>query len=144
MKADLSPAPSAYAILVEKDVDIPLRDGASLKCDVLRPDHAGTFPAILNLGPYQKDKLWIPPDDLGEKPSPFMNWETINPDWWVPQGYAAVRIDGRGTGKSPGQGEPWSFQEAIDFYDAIEWTARQPWCSGAVGLTGISYFAINQ
>jgi predicted acyl esterase len=144
MTVDSGPAAPAYGILVDKDVGIRLRDGVVLKCDVLRPDHAGTFPAILNLGPYQKDKLWIPPEDLEEKPSPLMNWETINPQWWVPQGYAAVRIDGRGTGKSPGQGEPWSFQEAIDFYDAIEWAARQPWCSGAVGLTGISYFAINQ
>jgi uncharacterized protein len=131
-------------ILVEKDIDIPLRDGAALKADVLRPQVTGTFPAILNLGPYQKDKLWIPPADLEEKPGPLMNWETINPHWWVPQGYAAVRIDARGTGKSPGQGEPWSFEEALDFYDAIEWVARQPWCSGAIGLSGISYFAINQ
>ncbi len=144
MKDEPLEAAPVYGIVVEKDVDIPLRDGAKLASDVLRPDHAGTFPAILNLGPYQKDKLWIPPDDLEEKPSPLMNWETINPEWWVPQGYAAVRIDARGSGKSPGQGEPWSSQEATDFYDAIEWTARQPWCSGAVGLAGISYFAINQ
>jgi putative CocE/NonD family hydrolase len=73
-----------------------------------------------------------------------MNWETINPQWWVPQGYAAVRIDGRGSGKSPGQCEPWSFAEAVDFYDAIEWAAAQPWCNGKVGLLGISYYAINQ
>jgi uncharacterized protein len=132
------------AIVVEKDVDIPMRDGARLKADVLRPDAPGRFPAILNLGPYQKDKLWVPPDDLAEKPNPLMNWETINPEWWIPKGYASVRVDARGTGKSPGQGEPWSFQESIDFYDAIEWAAAQPWCSGAVGLTGISYFAINQ
>ncbi len=59
-------------------------------------------------------------------------------------GYAAVRVDGRGSGKSPGQCEPWSLAEAIDFYDAIEWAAAQPWCNGKVGLSGISYFAINQ
>ena len=34
--------------------------------------------------------------------------------------------------------------EAVDFYDAIEWAAAQPWCNGKVGLSGISYFAINQ
>ena len=60
------------------------------------------------------------------------------------EGYAAVRVDGRGSGKSPGQCEPWSLAEAIDFYDAIEWAAAQPWCNGNVGLSGISYFAINQ
>jgi predicted acyl esterase len=50
-----------YGIVVEKDVDVPMRDGAHLKADVFRPDAGGAFPAILNLGPYQKDKLWIPP-----------------------------------------------------------------------------------
>ncbi len=134
----------AYGIVVEKDVDVPMRDGARLKADVFRPDDAGKFPAILNLGPYQKDKLWVPPETLEEKPNPLMNWETVNPQWWVPKGYAAVRVDGRGSGKSPGQCEPWSLAESIDFYDAIEWAAAQPWCSGKVGLSGISYFAINQ
>ena len=32
----------------------------------------------------------------------------------------------------------------VDFYDAIEWAAAQPWCNGNVGLSGISYYAINQ
>ena len=82
--------------------------------------------------------------NLEEKPNPYMNWETVNPEWWVPKGYAAVRVDGRGSGKSPGQCEPWSLAEAIDFYDAIEWAAAQPWCNGKVGLSGISYYAINQ
>jgi predicted acyl esterase len=144
MKMEPAPAVPSYGIVVEKDVDVPMRDGANLKADVFRPDDAGKFPAILNLGPYQKDKLWIPPETLEEKPNPYMNWETVNPQWWVPQGYAAVRVDGRGSGKSPGQCEPWSLAEAIDFYDAIEWAAAQPWCNGKVGLSGISYFAINQ
>ena len=82
--------------------------------------------------------------DAGGKAEPLMNWETVTPEWWVPKGYAAVRVDGRGSGKSPGQCEPWSLAEAIDFYDAIEWAAAQPWCNGNVGLSGISYFAINQ
>jgi predicted acyl esterase len=135
---------AAYRLLVDRDVDVPMRDGARLKADVIRPDGEGKFPAILNLGPYQKDKVWIPPDTLEEKPNALMNWETVNPEWWVPRGYACVRVDGRGSGKSPGQCEPWSLQEAIDFYDAIEWAAAQPWCNGKVGLSGISYYAINQ
>src|SRR5712675_1330463 len=144
MNIQTSPAAATYELLVDRDVDVPMRDGARLKADVIRPDDGGKFPAILNLGPYQKDKVWVPPDSLEEKPNPLMNWETVNPEWWVPRGYALVRVDGRGSGKSPGQGEPWSMQEAIDFYDAIEWAAAQPWCNGKVGLNGISYFAINQ
>ncbi len=135
---------ATYRLIVDRDVDVPMRDGARLKADVMRPDGAGKFPAILNLGPYQKDKVWIPPDTLEEKANPLMNWETVNPEWWVPRGYACVRVDGRGSGKSPGACEPWSLQEAIDFYDAIEWAAAQPWCNGKVGLSGISYYAINQ
>src|SRR5258705_208423 len=145
MNIQTSPAAAAtYGLLVDRDVDVPMRDGARLKADVIRPDDGGKFPAILNLGPYQKDKVWVPPDSLEEKPNPLMNWETVNPEWWVPKGYACVRVDGRGSGKSPGQCEPWSLQEAIDCYDAIEWAAAQPWCNGKVGLNGISYFAINQ
>ncbi|HXF89173.1 MAG TPA: CocE/NonD family hydrolase [Xanthobacteraceae bacterium] len=144
MNMERVPAVAGYGIVIEKDVDVPMRDGARLKADVFRPDDAGKFPAILNLGPYQKDKLWIPPPTLEEKPNLYLNWETVNPQWWVPKGYAAVRVDGRGSGKSPGQCEPWSLAEAVDFYDAIEWAAAQPWCNGKVGLLGISYYAINQ
>src|SRR3974390_3175077 len=131
-------------MLVERDVGVGMRDGARLKADVFRPDDSARYPVILNLGPYQKDKLWVPPDTLEEKANPYMNWETVNPGWWVPRGYALIRVDGRGSGKSAGQCEPWSLAESIDFYDAIEWAAAQPWCNGNVGLSGISYFAINQ
>src|SRR5262245_4992320 len=102
MKMGRPPAVPDYAILVERDVDITMRDGARLKADVFRPDGEGRFPAILNLGPYQKDKLWVPPPTLEEQPNELMNWETVNPHWWVPRGYAAMRVDGRGSGKSPG------------------------------------------
>ncbi len=149
MHTDIRPADPKIEILHERDVGVTMRDGARLKADVFRPHGsekggAEKVPAILNLGPYQKDKLWVVPGNLDEKQNAWMNWETINPEWWVPRGYAAVRVDGRGSGKSPGQCEPWSFAEAVDFYDAIEWAAAQPWCNGRVGLSGISYFAINQ
>src|SRR5437868_8189130 len=85
-----------------------MRDGARLKADVFRPKAGGRFPVIINLGAYQKDKLWVPPADLEEAPNPHMNWETVNPLWWVPRGYAAVRVDTRGSGKSPGRTDPWS------------------------------------
>ena len=44
----------------------------------------------------------------------------------------------------PGRTDPWSPSESIDFYDAIEWAGRQPWCNGRVGTSGISYFAMTQ
>ena len=143
MNVRANPAPPD-SVLIEKDVAVPMRDGARLMADVFRPKGGERVPALLNLGPYQKDKLWLTPDTLEEKQNPYMNWETANPLWWVPKGYATVRVDGRGSGKSPGHFEPWSLSEAIDYYDAIEWAAKQPWCNGNVGLTGISYYAMNQ
>jgi putative CocE/NonD family hydrolase len=133
-----------HKLKVEKDVDIPMRDGAILKADVFRPDGDGHFPVLINMGIYQKDKLWVPPPDLEEKPNPYMNWETVNPEWWVPRGYICVRVDERGSGKSPGQSVLYSAQESVDFYDAIEWAGHQPWSNGSVATIGISFFARTQ
>ena len=133
-----------YKMKIEKDVDIPMRDGTILKADVFRPDAPGTFPVLMNMGIYQKDKLWVPPHDLEEGPNPYMNWETVNPEWWVPRGYICLRVDERGSGKTPGQLIAYSQQEAIDFYDAIEWAGHQSWSSGNVGTIGISFFARTQ
>ncbi|MFH1756058.1 MAG: CocE/NonD family hydrolase, partial [Candidatus Latescibacterota bacterium] len=132
-------------MIVEKDVRIPMRDGTVLYGDILRPEGGyERFPAIMNISVYQKDKLWVPPEDLEEEANPHMNWETVNPLWWCPRGYACVRVDSRGTGKSPGKSDPSSYQESLDYYDAIEWIAKRPWCSGRIGLLGVSYHASSQ
>jgi len=98
----------------------------------------------MNISVYQKDKLWVPPHDLEEEANPHMNWETVNPLWWCPRGYACVRVDSRGSGRSPGKSEPSSYQESLDFYDAVEWIAKRSWCSGNIGTLGISYHASSQ
>ena len=75
--------PKDYKLIVEKDVKIPLRYGAILYADIFRPDGGvERFPAIMNIGPYQKDRLWIPPEDLEEKANPYLARETANPVWW--------------------------------------------------------------
>jgi putative CocE/NonD family hydrolase len=136
--------PRDMQLIVEKDVQVPMRDGTILYADIFRPDTTEKVPVIFNTSVYQKDKLWVPPADLGEDANPYMNWETVNPLWWCPRGYAAMRLDSRGAGRSPGKSEPSSYQEALDTYDAIEWVAKQGWCSGNVGMLGISYHASSQ
>jgi predicted acyl esterase len=102
----------------------------------------------MTLGPYSKDihfRDWnkhYPYDQLPER-GPYMHWESVNPEWWVPQGYVVIRVDGRGTGKSPGQVRGLSEDEARDYYDAVEWAAEQPYSNGRIGVMGISYFAMN-
>ena len=136
--------PRDCKLIVEKDVKVTMRDGTELYADIFRPDTTERVPVILNVSVYQKDKLWVPPADLEEEANPHMNWETVNPQWWCPRGYACVRVDSRGAGKSPGKSEPSSYQEGLDTYDAIEWVAKRDWCSGNVGMLGISYHAASQ
>ncbi|HKP59320.1 MAG TPA: CocE/NonD family hydrolase [Polyangiales bacterium] len=135
-------------LTIERDVHVPLRDGSYVVADVFRPDIAGRFPGIITLGPYSKDihfRDWNPNYDYARLPErgPYMHWETVNPEWWVPQGYVVIRVDGRGTGKSPGRVTRLSQDEARDFHDAIEWAAAQDYSNGRLAVMGISYFAMN-
>lgn len=132
-----------YAMIVEKDVDIPMRDGSRLKCDLFRPADGGRFPAIMTFGPYPKDEH-MDYGDKAEESGPYMHWESANPEWWVPRGYSQIRVDMRGSGKSPGYCDIVSRAESQDYYDAIEWAGHQRWSNGNVSLMGISYFAMNQ
>ena len=138
-----------HELRFEKDVSIPIRDGSALSANVFHPVSEGKFPVILTLGPYPKDihfSKWNPPayERLPEdEQGPYMHWETVNPEWWVPQGYGVVRVDTRGSGKSPGRPRFLSRQEAEDFYDAVEWAGTLPWSNGKVAVMGISYFAIT-
>lgn len=131
-----------------RDVSIVVRDGTTLIGDVFLPSSPEAAPVILTYGPYGKDihfadfhpRFYESVDERG----PNMVWEIPNPDWWTQQGYAVVRVDERGTGKSPGKLDLFSEQEQHDFYDVIEWAGTQPWSTGRVGLLGVSYYAILQ
>ena len=74
----------------------------------------------------------------------FQNYEFPDPERFVRDGYVLVRVDARGTGRSPGLMDLFSKRETQDFHDCIEWAARQPWSNGRVGLSGVSYLACNQ
>jgi predicted acyl esterase len=129
---------------IDRDVPIPTRDGSPVLADVFRPDGDEPVPAIASFGPYGKDVHWpdrYPLYDLVAT-NDHMNWETPDPEWWVPRGYALIRIDTRGTGKSPGPLDLYGPKDAEDFHDAVEWAAEQPWCSGKVASSGISWLAM--
>jgi len=71
------------------------------------------------------------------------HFETINTIDYVPNGYVVVRTDERGICNTPGTFEQFSLQEAEDYYDAIEWLAKQPWSNGRVATNGGSYYGMN-
>ena len=139
------------------DVPIAMDDGVVLRADVFRPDAEGRYPAILSYGPYAKGlafqdgypSAWQRmvaehPDVAYGSSNKYQSWEVVDPEKWVPEGYACVRVDSRGAGRSPGFIDHFSPRETRDFYDCIEWAGVQPWSSGKVGLNGISYYGINQ
>lgn len=132
--------------IFEKDVRIPMRDGSYLVADVFRPKDSKPCPAIVTIGPHGKDRIpWRPGRREGVvEVGPYTAYETLDPDWWCPRGYAHVRVDQRGLGKSPGAFSSLTRQEAKDYYDAIEWAGTRDWCNGKVGLLGISIYAVNQ
>ena len=142
---------------IEWDVPIRLADGIIIRADIFRPIGQGQYPAILTYGPYAKGlpfqvgykTAWTRmitayPEVAEGTSNKYQSWELVDPEKWVPDGYACVRIDSRGAGCSEGFLDVWSALEAQDQYECIEWTAAQPWCNGKVGLNGISYYAMNQ
>ena len=133
-----------YGFVVEENIDIPMRDGTTLKANIFRPDAEGKFPIIMSMTAYMKDRPWPVPSGHEAWPGKYQVWEVPNPERWAPWGYALVRIDTRGFGQSDGKTSGLNDQEANDYYDAIEWAASRPWSNGGVGLSGVSYIAINQ
>ena len=142
---------------VEWDVAVPMDDGLVLRADVFRPPSEGRYPVLLSYGPYAKGlpfqvgyaNAWEQmiarhPDVARGSTNKYQAWEVPDPEKWVPDGYVCVRVDARGWGRSPGFADPFSPRETRDLYECIEWAGAQPWSNGKVGLSGISYYAINQ
>jgi hypothetical protein len=135
---------------VEWDAAIEMDDGV-----VLRDD--GQHPVLLGVGPYGKGlhfadgypDSWAQlcrdyPDAVEGSSTAFAVYESPDPEKWVPYGYAIVRVDCRGSGRSPGYLQHFSPRETRDYCLCIEWAGTRPWSNGKVGLSGISYLAMNQ
>jgi hypothetical protein len=112
---------------------IPLADGTRLAARIWLPSDAERHPvpAILEYLPYRKrDGTW--------------DRDALTHPWFAGHGYAGVRVDIRGSGESDGVlSDEYSQQELDDGVEVIAWIARQSWCSGAVGMMGISWGGFN-
>ena len=142
---------------IDWDMPIKMEDGLVLRCDIYRPVADGKYPVIMTYGPYGK---WLHFEDLykdqwnrmcADQPdvptgstNKYQNWEVVDPEKWVPDGYICIRVDSRGAGRSPGVIDIWSLREAQDLAQCVDWAGVQPWSNGKVGLNGISYYAENQ
>ena len=122
-----------YEVSETEHATIPLSDGTRLAARIWRPDPdaSGPVPAILELIPYRKRDHTAPRDAVHH---PYM----------AGHGYAAVRVDLRGSGDSEGVlTDEYTEQELADAEEVLAWLAAQPWCSGRTGMMGISWGGFN-
>jgi putative CocE/NonD family hydrolase len=142
--------PQAYAAARRVDYTVPepvsryltMRDGCRLAIDVYVPKPAASppagqarYPTIVLFTPYYR-RFALKPGGSGE---PAPNTARLR-DYFVPRGYAVVVIDVRGTGASFGTRDSFrSPREREDSREVVDWIVVQPWSSGVVGATGISY-----
>lgn len=109
--------------VLNKNVPVVMRDGVTLRADVMLPTESGKFPVLVYRTPYGKDAA---------------QQEYTTFKHAVEHGYAVVIQDVRGRYQSDGDFRPYE-NEGRDGYDTIEWSATQPWSNGAVGTFGLSY-----
>ncbi len=112
---------------------ITLGDGTRLAARIWLPSDAETdpVPAILEFLPYRKRDGTMVRDQLTHP-------------YFAGHGYACIRVDMRGCGESEGTlVDEYSQQELNDGYELINWIAQQPWCTGKVGMMGISWGGFN-
>jgi putative CocE/NonD family hydrolase len=120
-------------VRVVENIAIPMRDGVRLAAKVWLPEDAETdpVPAIVEYVPYRK-REGTRTHDQGTH------------TYWAGHGYACLRLDIRGTGDSEGLiDDEYTPQEQQDGCDALAWIAEQPWCSGNIGMVGISWGGFN-
>lgn len=112
---------------------IPLSDGCRLAARIWLPADAEDHPvpAILEYIPYRKND-WMAASDAERHP------------YFAGHGYASVRVDLRGSGDSDGiLLDEYLRQEQDDALEVLSWLAAQPWCTGNVGMMGISWGGFN-
>ena len=112
---------------------IPLPDGRRLAARIWLPTNAeeSPVPAVLEYLPYRKRDM----DRNKSEPAHV---------YAAARGYAGVRVDIRGTGESDGIiKDEYEKQEQLDGLEILKWLAQQPWCTGAVGMRGISWGGFN-
>lgn len=117
-----------HPTMIERDVQVPMRDGTVLRADIYRPAIDGKFPVIVLRLPYNK---LVRMDG-------FFDFQAA-----VDRGFVFIVQDTRGRFSSDGEWLPWAY-EREDGYDTIEWAASLPYSNGNVGTVGGSYSGSTQ
>ncbi|NQW21277.1 MAG: CocE/NonD family hydrolase [Chloroflexi bacterium] len=122
-----------YGVIIERNIEVPMRDGTILRADVWRPDFDGEFPVLIERTPYNKGTSSESNLKAGE--------------FYGSHGYVTVVQDVRGRFASDGEFYPFRDDgDGVnqDGFDTVEWVAEQPWSNGKIGTIGGSYSGATQ
>ncbi|MGB7269695.1 MAG: CocE/NonD family hydrolase [Albidovulum sp.] len=128
----IDPSDLPYRV-IEEEIFIPLDDGTRMAARIWRPANADAekFPAILEYIPYRKRDGTRTRDEEQHA-------------YLAGHGYVCARVDMRGSGDSDGvQLDEYLPIEQSDGLEVIAWLAAQPWCTGSVGMFGLSWGGIT-
>lgn len=117
-------------IIIDKNVQVPMRDGVALATDIYRPDTEQALPVLVQRLPYNKEL-------------PTLLSFALDVQRAARSGYAVIVQDTRGRFASEGEFNPF-MDEAEDGADTVQWAAEQAWSNGQVGMVGGSYFGATQ
>ena len=127
----IATSPPPLSVRVIEHLLVPMPDGQRLAARAWLPVDAPPGPALVEFLPYRKRDGTRGRDD------------TLHPVL-AARGYAALRVDVRGTGESDGVlTDEYDAQEIDDGVALIAWVAAQDWCDGRVVLLGKSWGGIN-
>jgi hypothetical protein len=157
--ATLAPASASAAGVppgaVWTQATIPSSDGVILHADILRPKSlapTAKTPVILSIGPYFNHSGQVGPagpiedasyDPAGPAGPSDRFLDFVEGAKLMERGYTYVMVDLRGFGGSTGCLDWGGPGEQSDVVNAVQWAAKQPWSTGAVGMYGKSYDAVT-
>ncbi len=120
--------------VVSEEIRVPMRDGVGMRCTKVSPARGKAI-------------------DAGKRPVVITNFFAYRvlqrvafsemAEGLAKRGYVTLSCSPRGSGGTAGEWAPFEAQESKDNYDLIEWAGVQPWSTGRVGQTGISYGGIS-
>ena len=114
-----------YKVVVQKAVEVKMRDGVALKADIYRPESKNKFPVLVERTPYDR------------------SGEAGMAKQLAARGYVVILQDTRGRYESGGEFYPFQ-NEGQDGYDTVEWAAQLEYSDGKVGMFGGSYVGATQ